>query len=183
MPNYTTNYNLKKPLDTENYNGEDQNGNMDIIDAQMKSIVNSIPSVPVSSVNTKTGAVVLSASDIKTTSGDTVESSLADMETHVTDTTKHITAEERIAWNAKQNALTISSATNSTSTTQVANSAAVKSAYDLANLALPKAGGTMTGVLTAQNNAAYTTSQARNIKADTVIPTTLANGEICLVYE
>lgn len=81
MPNYTTNYNLKKPLDTENYNVEDQNGNMDIIDAQMKSIVNSIPSVPVSSVNTKTGAVVLSASDIKTTSGDTVESSLADSAT------------------------------------------------------------------------------------------------------
>lgn len=33
MPDYTTNYNLKKPLGTENYNVEDQNGNMDIIDS------------------------------------------------------------------------------------------------------------------------------------------------------
>ncbi|PHV72192.1 hypothetical protein CS063_01585 [Sporanaerobium hydrogeniformans] len=35
MANYTTNYNLKKPLGTENYNIEDQNGNMDIIDQKL----------------------------------------------------------------------------------------------------------------------------------------------------
>lgn len=35
MANYTTNYNLKKPLDNENYNIDDQNGNMDIIDAAL----------------------------------------------------------------------------------------------------------------------------------------------------
>jgi hypothetical protein len=40
LPNYTTNYNLKKPLGTENYNVEDQNGNMDIIDTQIKSLNN-----------------------------------------------------------------------------------------------------------------------------------------------
>lgn len=37
MPNYTPNYNLKKPLGTENYNVEDQNGNMDIIDTTLKN--------------------------------------------------------------------------------------------------------------------------------------------------
>ena len=36
MPNYTTNYNLKKPLPNENYNIEDHNQNMDIVDQQLK---------------------------------------------------------------------------------------------------------------------------------------------------
>ena len=38
MPNYTTNYNLKKPLQEEFYNIEDHNGNMDIIDAELKKL-------------------------------------------------------------------------------------------------------------------------------------------------
>ncbi|WP_202973815.1 tail fiber protein [Lysinibacillus parviboronicapiens] len=37
MPNHTTNYNLIKPLPDEFYNVEDQNDNMEIIDAQMKA--------------------------------------------------------------------------------------------------------------------------------------------------
>ena len=37
MANYTPNYNLKKPLDSEFYNVADQNGNMDIIDAALES--------------------------------------------------------------------------------------------------------------------------------------------------
>lgn len=32
MPNFTPNLNLKKPLQTENYNIDDQNGNMDLLD-------------------------------------------------------------------------------------------------------------------------------------------------------
>ena len=35
MANFTTNYNLKKPLANENYNIDDQNGNMDIIDVTL----------------------------------------------------------------------------------------------------------------------------------------------------
>lgn len=42
----------------------------------------------------------------------------------------------------------LSSSTSSTSTALAATPSAVKSAYDLANAALPKAGGTMTGALT-----------------------------------
>lgn len=37
MPNYTTNYNLKKPLQEEFYNVDDFNENADIIDTQLKS--------------------------------------------------------------------------------------------------------------------------------------------------
>lgn len=78
----------------------------------------------------------------------------------------------------------LSSSTNSTSTIMAATPSAVKEAYDLANAALPISGGTMTGVLTAQNNTSYTTKQARNIfliaEGDS-IPSG-GNGDICLVY-
>lgn len=37
MANLTTNYNLKKPLGSENFNVEDQNGNMDLIDVAIKA--------------------------------------------------------------------------------------------------------------------------------------------------
>jgi len=35
MADYTTNYNLKKPLITEKYSVDDQNGNMDILDGEI----------------------------------------------------------------------------------------------------------------------------------------------------
>lgn len=38
MPNYTTNYNLKKPLESEFYDVADQNGNMDMIDSALKNL-------------------------------------------------------------------------------------------------------------------------------------------------
>ena len=43
----------------------------------------------------------------------------------------------------------LSDSTSTTSSTTIASSTAVKSAYDLANAALPKSGGTMTGAITA----------------------------------
>lgn len=50
--------------------------------------------------------------------------------------------------------------------------------------ALGASGGTMTGVLTAQNNTSYTTKQVRNIFliADGETLPSGANGDICLVY-
>jgi len=74
---------------------------------------------------------------------------------------------------------------SSTSTTTAATPNSVKQAYDKANAAMPKSGGTFTGQVTAQNNANYTTSQIRNIilyQDGTTIPT-LANGEIAIIYE
>jgi hypothetical protein len=41
----------------------------------------------------------------------------------------------------------VSNSTSTTSSTTIASSTAVKAAYDLANAALPKAGGTVTGAL------------------------------------
>jgi hypothetical protein len=52
---------------------------------------------------------------------------------------------------------------------------------------LSKSGGTMTGALVAQDNADYTTAQARNIAANTTDLTAgtseLASGQVYLVYE
>lgn len=39
MPNYTPNFKLKKPLGSESYNIEDQNGNMDVIEAALSDCV------------------------------------------------------------------------------------------------------------------------------------------------
>ncbi|MBU7320265.1 hypothetical protein [Paenibacillus oleatilyticus] len=41
MPNFTPNFNLKKPLGSENYNIADANGNMDIIDATLGAHIGS----------------------------------------------------------------------------------------------------------------------------------------------
>jgi hypothetical protein len=66
MPNYTENYNLKKPLPNEYYNVQDQNDNMDIIDSELKKLDQKVENieVPVTSVNGKTGDVELTADDV-----------------------------------------------------------------------------------------------------------------------
>jgi len=68
----------------------------------------------------------------------------------------------------------LSTATNSTSTTLAATPSAVKSAYDLAAAALPKAGGTMTGevVLDEIKETVYTLGVSGTISLDP------ANGSI-----
>ena len=57
-------------------------------------------------------------------------------------------AGEGVVFNGGSQLFAISDSTSTTSSTTAASSTAVKSAYDLANAALPKAGGTMTGNLT-----------------------------------
>ncbi|MFI8716220.1 hypothetical protein, partial [Brevibacillus brevis] len=42
MAKYTPNYQLKKPEGNENYNVEDQNGNMDIIDSKLAELFTSV---------------------------------------------------------------------------------------------------------------------------------------------
>lgn len=45
MPNYTSNYNLKKPVGNENFDVADQNGNMDLIDTALQENADSISNV------------------------------------------------------------------------------------------------------------------------------------------
>lgn len=81
----TPNYNLKKPVGNEFYNIEDANANMDIIDEALKAINDKTSNieVPVTSVNTKTGDVVLKAIDIKASDDKTVEEKLAENSTQM----------------------------------------------------------------------------------------------------
>lgn len=75
MANFTQKYNFKKPLGAENYNVDDQNSNWDKAEEVLKNIEEDIGSitVPVTSVNGKTGAVNLAAGDIKAADGKTLE--------------------------------------------------------------------------------------------------------------
>lgn len=74
---------------------------------------------------------------------------------------------------------------SSTSTTTAATPNSVKQAYDKANAALPKTGGTMTGILTAQSNTSYTVRQVRNIILSTADANVdaMQNGDIWIKYK
>ena len=51
MANQTSNYNLTKPLDSEFYDVEVQNGNMDKIDTQMKANADAITTLHITSAD------------------------------------------------------------------------------------------------------------------------------------
>lgn len=85
----------------------------------------------------------------------------------------------------------LSTSTSGTSEVLAATESAVKLAYDkganaetVANAALPKSGGSMTGAITAQNNNNYDTKQVRNIflVAEGEDLPSGSNGDICLIY-
>lgn len=66
MPNFTPNYNLEKSLENENYDINVFNANADKIDTVLKEVSDKVDNVevPVTSVNNKTGAISLSAIDV-----------------------------------------------------------------------------------------------------------------------
>lgn len=76
----------------------------------------------------------------------------------------------------------ITDSINTTSSEIAASATAVKSAYDLANAAMPKAGGTFTGAITAANDTAYTTYKVRNAAIVSSTPTSMTNGTVAFVY-
>ncbi|WP_027624378.1 hypothetical protein [Clostridium lundense] len=72
----TANYGLRKPDGNDAVNIEDLNYNADILDKKVKEVESNAGSVK--SVNGKIGAVVLNAAEIKTNSGASVETQLAE---------------------------------------------------------------------------------------------------------
>jgi len=72
--------------------------------------------------------------------------------------------------------LQITDSVSSTSTTTAASPNSVKTAYDLANAALPKSGGTMVGKISLVNASASTASI--NFGTGVADPTTPANGDV-----
>lgn len=106
--------------------------------------------------------------DLEQVKGDITQME-SDFQAHIDDTDIHITAEERTAWNAKPDQDDLDAVSQ------------------VANAALPKAGGTMTGALVAGGTQDVATAQARNIYAGTTDMeagvTALATGAIYLMYE
>lgn len=77
MPIETANYGFIKDDEDEFYNVLRVNANLDKIDTEMKRIENKTNiTVPVTKVNGKTGDVILSAGDIKTSENKTIEETL-----------------------------------------------------------------------------------------------------------
>jgi len=84
----------------------------------------------VSSVNGKTGAVVLDKNDIGLGNVDNVQQATkTEFDTHVNDAVKHITATERTTWNAKTS-VTVENVLNSTSTANALSAAQGKALND-----------------------------------------------------
>jgi len=86
---------------------------------------------------------------------------------------------------SKKGHVQLTDSVSSTSTTTAATPNSVKQAYDKANAALPKTGGIMTGILTAQSNTSYTVRQVRNIilsTADADVDA-MQNGDIWIKYK
>ncbi len=65
---------------------------------------------------------------------------------------------------------------------RTAVNAAEEDIDNLTSNKLNKSGGTMTGILTAQNNTSYTTKQVRNITLSTSNPSGGQNGDIWIKY-
>ena len=93
--------------------------------------------------------------------------------------------QEDNASTSKKGHVQLTDSVSSTSTTTAATPNSVKQAYDKANAALPKSGGTMTGILTAQSNTSYTVRQVRNIILSTADAdvNAMQNGDIWIKYK
>ena len=91
-------------------------------------------------------------------------------------TTVSTTADVRSATTSVTGITSLTDSTSSTSTTTAATPASVKTAYDLANAALPKSGGTMTGkVTTGAGGATYASVLLGVSAAD---PTSPVSGDL-----
>ena len=86
-----------------------------------------------------------------------------------------VTADVRTGSTSQTGILLVTDSTSSTSTTTAASPNSVKTAYDLANAALSRGGGTMTGKITLVNAAAGTASI--NLGTGTADPSAPANGD------
>lgn len=165
----------------------DENGK--VPDEQLPEI-----EVPVTSINGKTGDVVLTAEDV---GAETPVGAQAKVDAALNSAKQYTDQEvgevaqalnEHLDDNAstsKKGHVQLIDSVSSTSTTTAATPNSVKQAYDKANAALPKTGGIMTGILTAQSNTSYTVRQVRNIILSTADAdvNVMQNGDIWIKYK
>ena len=154
------------------------------------------PPYPVTSVNGKTGRVVLTAQNVGALPSDTVIPSIPDNIVKYTaisnvETTTPLNADTLQGYTADYfaTATGLASVNSKVSTMQsdikTAKTNITNLQTDVTNLKTSKmniSGGTMTGALVAQNNTNYTTKQVRNIIISTEDPSGGDNGDIWIKY-
>ena len=162
------------------------------------SALTNIP-YPVTSVNSKTGAVTLTASDVGALPSSTVIPTVPDnLVTYAAGTTvEAVTGVDAdtlqghaASYFATQSALTAANtsiSTNANNITELSTKVSgiegsISGIQTSVGTKLDKSGGTMTGALVAQNNANYTTKQVRNIIISTADPSGGSNGDIWIRY-
>ena len=162
------------------------------------SALTNIP-YPVTSVNSKTGAVTLTASDVGALPSSTVIPTVPDnLVTYAAGTTvEAVTGVDAdtlqghaASYFATQSGLTAANSSISTNANNIAElstkvsgvEGSISGIQTSVNSKLDKSGGTMTGALVAQNNANYTTKQVRNIIISTAAPSGGSNGDIWIQY-
>lgn len=144
---------------------------------------------PVTSVNGKTGTIVLTAQDVGALPSDTVIPSVPDNIVKYTaisnvEATTPLDADSLQGHTADYFA-TATGLANVNSTVSAMQNDITTAKTDISNLKTNKidiSGGTMTGALVAQNNTNYTTKQVRNIFISTSDPSGGASGDIWIKY-
>ena len=144
---------------------------------------------PVTSVNGKTGTIVLTAQDVGALPSDTVIPSVPDNIVKYTaisnvEATTPLDADS-LQGHAADYFATATGLVNVNSTVSAMQNDITTAKTDISNLKTNKmdiSGGTMTGALIAQNNTNYTTKQVRNIFISTSDPSGGASGDIWIKY-
>lgn len=144
---------------------------------------------PVTSVNGKTGTIVLTAQDVGALPSDTVIPSVPDNIVKYTaisnvEATTPLDADS-LQGHAADYFATATGLASVNSTASAMQSDITTAKTDISNLKTNKmniSGGTMTGALIAQNNTNYTTKQVRNIFISTSDPSGGASGDIWIKY-
>ena len=144
---------------------------------------------PVTSVNGKTGTIVLTAQDVGALPSDTVIPSVPDNIVKYTaisnvEATNLLDADSLQGHTADYFA-TATGLAGVNSKVSAMQSDITTAKTDITNLKSDKlniSGGTMTGALVAQNNTNYTTKQVRNIFISTSDPSGGSNGDIWIKY-
>nr|DAM80038.1 MAG TPA: hypothetical protein [Caudoviricetes sp.] len=144
---------------------------------------------PVTSVNGKTGEVVLTAADVGALPSDTVIPSVPDNIVKYT-AISNVEAPNPLDADSLQGHAADYFATAAGLASVSSNASAMQSDIttaktDITNLKTDKmnvSGGTMTGALVAQNNTNYTTKQVRNVFISTSDPSGGESGDIWIKY-
>lgn len=144
---------------------------------------------PVTSVNGKTGKIVLTAADVGALPSDTVIPSVPDNIVKYTAISNVEAATpldaDSLQGHTADYFATATGLASVNSTVSAMQSDVTTAKTDISNLKTHKmdiSGGTMTGALVAQNNANYTTKQVRNIFISTSDPSGGASGDIWIKY-